>query len=341
MCINEVGGHMVSLNVTKQQAGQKLHNYVLKYLNAAPASFVYKMLRKKNIVLNDKKAKGDEVLQEGDRITLYLADDTVAKFRNAADCFGREVPKNNIHLKILYRNDDILVVHKPVGVLSQKAKQDDYSINEQIVDYCLANNIVTKQTLLAFRPSVCNRLDRNTSGIILAGISMAGSQHLSCILKSRTVEKYYYTIVNGNLNQSIHDIAYISKDKSKNMSKVTKTKTDGFTKIETYFEPLQTINNYTLIKVKLITGKSHQIRAHLSYLGYPIIGDQRYGDDRINKRLCKEFKLKNQLLHAGLIIIHKDDFFEEIRINDPFPAQFIKIMDMIGFDYGDMEFERS
>lgn len=332
---------MVSINVTKQQAGQKLHKYVLKYLNAAPASFVYKMLRKKNIVLNDKKAKGDEILQEGDVINLYLADDTVAKFRTATEEVIVDRPKQTIRLDVLYKDNDILVVHKPVGVLSQKAKQNDYSINEQIIDYCLEHNIVTSKTLATFKPSVCNRLDRNTSGIILAGISMAGSQHLSQVLKSRTVDKYYYTIVNGKLRDTIHDIAYISKDTANNMSKVIKTKSDGYTKIETYFEPLQTVSNYTLVRVKLITGKSHQIRAHLSFLGYPIIGDPRYGDNTMNDKLRKEYKLKNQLLHAGHVDIHKDDFFDDLSIDDPFPEQFCKIMDMIGFEYGNMEFKRS
>lgn len=332
---------MVSINITKQQAGQKLHKYVLKYLNAAPASFVYKMLRKKNIVLNDKKAKGDEVLQEGDVIILYLADDTVAKFRNEAEPIAIDRPSKRVDLKVLYQDEDILIVHKPVGVLSQKAKQNDYSINEQIIDYCLEQQIITNKTLTTFKPSICNRLDRNTSGIILAGISMAGSQHLSRVLKSRTVDKYYYTIVNGKLKTSIHDIAYISKDNDNNMSRVIKTKADGYTKIETYFEPIDIVDNYTLVRVKLVTGKSHQIRAHLSYLGFPIIGDPRYGDVAINERLRKEFKLKNQLLHAGHVVIHKDEYFENLSIKDPFPEQFCKIMDMIGFNYGDMEFKRS
>lgn len=332
---------MVSINITKQQAGQKLHKYVLKYLNAAPASFIYKMLRKKNIVLNDKKAKGDEILQEGDTIILYLADDTVAKFRNASEEAVNDKPIKNNNLQVLYQNEDILVVHKPVGILSQKAKQSDYSINEQIIDYCIEKKLITTDTLTTFKPSVCNRLDRNTSGIILAGISMAGSQNLSRILKSRDVDKYYYTIVNGKLDSTIHDIAYICKDKDQNMSKVVHSKTDGYTRIETYFEPIEVVENYTLVRVKLITGKSHQIRAHLAFLGYPIIGDLRYGDKAINERLRKDFKLKNQLLHAGHVIIHKDQYFDDLSIKDPFPEQFCKIMDMIGFNYGNMEFKRS
>lgn len=335
------GDCMVSINVTKQQAGQKLHKCVLKYLDAAPASFVYKMLRKKNILLNHKKAKGDEVLCEGDVILLYLADETIEKFKNKGTDTAKKTDTCNHKLTVLYQDENILIVHKPVGVLSQKAKQNDYSINEQIIDYCLENNIVTRQTLETFRPSVCNRLDRNTSGIILAGISIRGSQHLSHILKNRSVDKYYYTIVRGSFDKPIHDIAYISKNVADNMSKVVRNEQDGYTKIETKFEPIQRDNNYTFLRVKLITGKSHQIRAHLASLGYPIIGDNRYGDKNINNRLCKAFLLNHHLLHAGLLYIHKDDFFNEICITDPLPKQFCEVMDMIGFNYGDMEFKRS
>lgn len=331
---------MVLINITKQQEGQKLHKYVLKYLDAAPASFVYKMLRKKNIVLNDKKAKGDEVLKDGDKIILYLADDTIAKFKTKQEI--AEQPKEikcNTNLEVLYQDDDILIVNKPVGMLSQKAKQNDYSINEQIVDYCLENDIVSKQTLQVFRPSICNRLDRNTSGIILAGISMKGSQNLSRILKSRTADKYYYTIVNGCLKDTIHDIAYICKDTSTNTSKVIKQAQDGYSKIETIFEPIQTAGDYTFIRVKLITGKSHQIRAHLAYLGYPIVGDFRYGNQKINERLRKELHLRHQLLHAGELIMKKDDFIkDDITIKATLPEQFKNILEMIGFDYGNLEF---
>lgn len=187
---------MQELTITDLEAGQRLNKYMMKYLNQAPSSFIYKMLRKKNITRNGKKASGDEILECGDVIKLFLADETIEKFRvvksaGSATSDGSAQAsrqKPGITLQILYQDPDILAVHKPVGVLSQKAKKDDYSINEAIVDYCLSMRILTVKQLETFHPSISNRLDRNTSGIILAGISLKGSQTLARILKGHTCE---------------------------------------------------------------------------------------------------------------------------------------------------------
>ena len=159
---------MQELTITDLEAGQRLNKYMMKYLNQAPSSFIYKMLRKKNITRNGKKASGDEILECGDVIKLFLADETIEKFRvvksaGSATSDGSAQAsrqKPGITLQILYQDPDILAVHKPVGVLSQKAKKDDYSINEAIVDYCLSMRILTVKQLETFHPSISNRLDR-------------------------------------------------------------------------------------------------------------------------------------------------------------------------------------
>ena len=195
---------MQELTITDLDAGQRLNKYMMKYLNQAPSSFIYKMLRKKNITRNGKKATGDEILKCGDVIKVFLADETIEKFR-VTQTGQVSKQKPGITLQILYQDSDILAVHKPVGVLSQKAQKDDYSINEAIVDYCLSMRILNEKQLETFHPSISNRLDRNTSGIILAGISLKGSQMLARILKGHTCEKYYYTIVAGEMKQRIHE----------------------------------------------------------------------------------------------------------------------------------------
>ena len=341
---------MQELTITDLESGQRLNKYMMKYLNQAPSSFIYKMLRKKNITRNGKKASGDEILECGDVIKVFLADETIEKFRvvntknphfdrgskhhdivKSADSAtsdgsaqtSRQKPGNT--LQILYQDPDILAVHKPVGVLSQKAKKDDYSINEAIVDYCLSMRILSEKQLETFHPSISNRLDRNTSGIILAGISLKGSQMLARILKGHTCEKYYYTIVAGEMKQRIHEKAYIVKDTKKNQSKIQKLESPGASMIETAFTPLCVKNGFTLLQVQLFTGKSHQIRAHLQSLGYPMAGDTKYGNPAVNRKLRERYHLNHQLLHAGRLVL--PDIPE---ITDPLPAEFQKVADGLG-----------
>lgn len=341
---------MQELTITDLEAGQRLNKYMMKYLNQAPSSFIYKMLRKKNITRNGKKASGDEILECGDVIKVFLADETIEKFRvvntgnphfdrgfkqhdivKSADSATSDGSaqasrqKPGITLQILYQDPDILAVHKPVGVLSQKAKKDDYSINEAIVDYCLSMRILSEKQLETFHPSISNRLDRNTSGIILAGISLKGSQMLARILKGHTCEKYYYTIVAGEMKQRIHEKAYIVKDTKKNQSKIQKLESPGASMIETAFTPLCVKNGFTLLQVQLFTGKSHQIRAHLQSLGYPMAGDTKYGNPAVNRKLRERYHLNHQLLHAGRLVL--PDIPE---ITDPLPAEFQKVADGLG-----------
>ena len=312
---------MQELTITDLEAGQRLNKYMMKYLNQAPSSFIYKMLRKKNITRNGKKASGDEILECGDVIKVFLADETIEKFL----VVQASKQTSGITLQILYQDPDILAVHKPVGVLSQKAQKDDYSINEAIVDYCLSMQILTEKQLETFHPSISNRLDRNTSGIILAGISLKGSQMLARILKGHTCEKYYYTIVAGEMKQCIHEKAYIVKDTKKNQSKIQKHESPGASMIETAFTPLCTKNGFTLLQVQLFTGKSHQIRAHLQSLGYPMAGDTKYGNPAVNRKLRERYHLNHQLLHAGRLVL--PDIPE---ITDPLPAEFQKVADGLG-----------
>lgn len=303
--------------IGKNEDGQRLNKFLMKYLNQAPSSFVYKMLRKKNIKLNDKKADGSEIVSIGDSVKIFLSDDTIDKFKSGiTDDYNQKKSREiyKIDNDILYQDADIIVINKPVGILSQKAEKDDYSVNEAVVDYTIKNGIISEDELNTFRPSVCNRLDRNTSGIIWAGISLKGSKELSQAFKGRSIDKYYCTIVKGKFDNKLIVDGYISRDENKLISKViTREKYEelssdtaderldlnSYTRIETGFYPVSYGNDYTLIRIKLITGKTHQIRAHLKCLGFPVVGDVKYGDKDVNSYMRSKYNLRNHLLHAG------------------------------------------
>lgn len=290
---------MKEIIVSSNDSGQRLDKLIARYLNKAPKSFIYKMLRKKNIKLNKGKASGNEMLQEGDIINIFLSDDTIDNFREAVRTEGY---KSNYKLDIIYEDENVLIVNKPVGMLSQKAGITDISINEHIITYYQSDNYSYKvDNSIEFKPSVCNRLDRNTSGIILAGMSLKGSQVLSELLRERTLNKYYLTIVKGEVKKKAIIDGYLSKDSISNKVAYSDSSIEGFYPIKTEYEPIKYNGEYTYLKVKLITGKPHQIRAHLASIGHPIIGDSKYGDSKINKTFKEKYRLKYQLLHAYLV----------------------------------------
>ncbi|MFV0240359.1 MAG: pseudouridine synthase, partial [Lacrimispora sphenoides] len=153
---------MQSLIVSKNEAGQRLDKLLSKYLNLAEKSFLYKMMRKKNITLNGRKCEGSEKLAEGDEVKLFLSDETIEKFSQVK---LQEVKK--VSLNIIYEDEHILLVNKPAGMLSQKAKESDESLVEYMIDYLVSGGQLSTEQLRSFRPSVCNRLDRNTSGLVV------------------------------------------------------------------------------------------------------------------------------------------------------------------------------
>ena len=183
---------MQSIEVNRNEAGQRLDKLLGKYLNLASKSFLYKMIRKKNITLNGRKCDGSSRLEEGDQIQLFLSDETIERFSR------QKVPRvTQKKLDIIYENTHILLVNKPAGMLSQKAKDTDESLVEYVIDYLLHSGQLTEKELRSFRPSVCNRLDRNTSGLVAAGKSLAGLQLLSAVFQKRSLHKYYLCVVKG------------------------------------------------------------------------------------------------------------------------------------------------
>lgn len=295
---------MISYIVSKSEAGGRMDKFIKSRLHSAPDSFIYKMARKKNLTLNGKKCEGREILKEGDEIKLYVKDETIALFSGEAKADEAsaylKAYENLKGIEVLKETEDILFLNKPSGILTQKANDNDVSLNEWMIGYLLKNEIIPKESLQTFHPSVLNRLDRNTSGIVLCGITPLGSRVVSEMLRERTLHKYYECLVKGSCNLSGRLSGYIIKDKAKNQvsfvenkDSLSPEKAKEARAASLTVEKLKEENGNTRLLIELETGKSHQIRAMLSHYGYPLIGDAKYGTDRM---------ANGQYLHAARVI---------------------------------------
>ena len=324
--------------VSKNEANQRFDKYLQKRLKEAPKSFIYKMLRKKNITLNGKKALGDEKLAEGDMIRFFLADETFEKFAGNTPSIHFPVSPS---LKVIYEDNNVIFFNKPVGMLSQKAKPEDISANEYMLGYLLKNGAITNESLQTFKPAICNRLDRNTSGLLIGGKSLAGLQQMSSVFRDRSLEKYYLALVAGTIEKAAYLKGYLVKNASENKVMIYQKPVEGAAFVETAYEPLAYNADITLLKVHLISGKPHQIRAHLSSISHPVIGDVKYGFAGLNRRYKEKMHITSQQLHAYEVILPKmqpplEGLSGKCYKAVP-PKKFLKLLEETKWEHGTQE----
>lgn len=365
---------MKEMTVTAAERGQRFEKYIKRVLPEATTSFVYKMLRKKNITLNDKKADGRELVAEGDVAKFFLSDETFAKFAgesmpgtslsgeltNESKRRLKDAPQEEHHpggshtntagtatsrylaayrtlqsnypdLRIVYEGTELLIVNKPAGVLSQKAQPSDQSLNEWFIGYLLSQQQITDKDLLHFVPSVANRLDRNTSGLVLCAKTLQGSRRVTELLRERTLRKFYQMVVAGDLREPGVIEGYLDKDTKLNKVSIYKNQTEGTAYTKTLYRPLAHTKDrsLTLLEAELVTGKTHQLRAHLAAIRHPIVGDVKYGSSAVNLAAAP-FGVKSQLLCCVRVVFPEmDGEFQDLSgrtIEIGAPAVFRRIM---------------
>lgn len=311
---------MKKLIIKKTEEGQSVFKYLLRVLPSAPSGLLRKSMRKKNITRNGKKIEGKEILRAGDEVEVWFSDETWDKFSGSE---GKEkaVPPLSFPYPfrdlIVYEDEDVLILNKPADLLTQRDDSGLISLNDGVLSYL--KDAVTA----AFRPSVCNRLDRNTSGLVLAGKNLAALQSLNRLLKDRTLRKYYAAVLFGTLTGEGTLKGYLVKDRTANRSSIRREPEAGAVPIETRYRAVRQFTRegipLTLVRAHLVTGRSHQLRLHFSSLGHPILGDRKYGTGE-SLRAARALSVTRQLLHAETVTFPDTETLPETLSGKTFTA---------------------
>ena len=316
---------MKTLIIDKNHANQRIDKYLKKLLCQAPSQLIYKMLRTKDVKVNGVKVKENYILKENDEVSLFLYEDRFQEYTRPQTIYDLK-----IEFDVLYEDKQILVVYKPAGLLvHEDINEDMNTLDHQVLTYLYQKGEYDPKDSLGFTPGPVHRLDRNTSGIVIFGKTMQALQALNEMMKKRhCIEKTYLTICKGYMT-SQELIGYVKKDSDQSLMKIVSQDTQGALKMHTIIESVISSKDYSLLKVKLVTGRTHQIRIHLASVHHPVIGDRKYGDFECNRIMKKKYRLDHQFLHAYQICFVKPigclKYLQNKVITCPLPKELLKI----------------
>ncbi|MDR1136487.1 MAG: RluA family pseudouridine synthase [Clostridiales Family XIII bacterium] len=376
---------MIIIKITENEHNQRIDRFLKKYLKNAPLSFVYKTLRK-GVKLNGRRPAIDTILSVGDEITLYISDS------DALHVTERPGAKARRQFNIAYEDDNILIAEKPFGLLTHgDHSEKKNTLANQVIGYLIGNGSYVPGAAATFVPSPVNRLDRNTTGLVIFGKNYTALRLLNQMIRERGfVSKYYLTIVGGKVEETLTLRDMMRKDPRSNTVEITAAadgtaaafsssggadkatadvntggadkavasgKSGGADKavtsgksgsadkavtsgksgsadktaagvgaqklMETTARPIAYSRGFTLLEVELITGRTHQIRAHLAQAGHPVIGDPKYGSQALNAKIARRFGLNTQFLHAYKLVFTDGEgelaYLKGIEVKAPLP----------------------
>lgn len=307
--------------INNLESGQSVEKYFKKLLPNAPLSFIFKVLRKKDIKINGKKVEKDVILNAGDLVQIYIDDKAFEDYGKTPNL----IKSNTIKPWIIYEDENILIIDKPRGIPSQSdLKKGIKGVDRLVLEYLYFTNFYNPDIDKAFTPSIAHRLDQFTSGIMLIGKNIETLHELAKLIKDKdNLKKYYLTLVVGHIKSGGTIDAPIVKNSQQNMVFVDKEKgKEAITK----YKVIKEYKDTTLLEVELLSGRTHQIRAHMSYISHPVVGDNKYGDFIFNDEFKNKYHFTNQFLIAykitfnntsGILKYLKNKTFE-ISLNEEY-----------------------